>query len=269
MGMAIDTVLAFNTQAGAGAFPITLAAAAGDNLRVRSFREASKAYLETFVVQSNAVAQKFRITSALLHDNVTGLTFLPPENPAGFLTGRVVDIELQSQDTLLVQGSCAAAYTITAGLVIRYENIRGAEADLRTWPDIKSHVKFVKSVEGSLSAIAVGAWTDTLITNTEQQLHADYDYAVLGYVPSVAVGIIGVKGEATNNLRVCGPGMPSTLDITEYFIRMSELGGKPFIPVFNANDRNAFYVSSANGASLAGGAAEVSLIVAQLDTKLG
>jgi hypothetical protein len=267
MGLAVDSVLAFNTQVGAGAFPLALAAAPGDSLTVRSFRDPSKAYLQSIITQSNAGGMKWRVASPLLHDNVTGLTFKPAENPAAFLGGRKFDIELNSQDTLALSGQTGAAYTASMVLVNYYENVRGASAELRRWEDISGMIKYVKAIEVSLSAIAVGAWTDTAITNTENQIHADYDYAVLGYTTDTALCAIGVKGEATGNLRICGPGVTSTLDITEYFVRMAELMQRPFIPVFNGNDRSAFYVSACNGAAIGGGAAEVTLIVAQLASR--
>lgn len=79
MGRAVDTIGAFSTQAGAGAFPQTLAAVPGDSLIVRGVRGESKARIMAFITQSNAAAQKFRVLSPLLHDNVTGLTWIPPE----------------------------------------------------------------------------------------------------------------------------------------------------------------------------------------------
>jgi hypothetical protein len=267
MGVAYDTILAFSTQAGAAAFPTALAAAQGDNLTIRGTVGESKAYLEAFIAASNAGGQKFRVSSPLLHDNVTGLTFAGAENPAPFLLPAQTYVELNEQDTLSVSGSCAAATTITAGLVVRYPNIRGVQADLYHWRDIKDDIKFLKSIEVDLNAIAVGAWTDTVVTVTENQLHADASYAVLGYQTSQAIDIVGVKGIATGNLRYCGPGVATTLDISSYFIYQSEEGGDASIPVFQANDRNSFYVSAANHAAIGGAAASVYLLVAELKHK--
>lgn len=267
MGYAVDTVLAFSTQAAASAFPTALAATAGDSLVVRGTVGESVGNIEAILYGSNAAGQKMRVVSPLLHDNVTGLTFIPPENPAVFLIPPETSVEVKELDTLTVQGSCAAATTITAGIVIKYDNVRGTSADLYKWHDIKPDIARLKSVEVSLSAIAVGAWTDTLITNTENQLHADKSYAVLGYHVSTAVDIVGVKGIATGNLRMCGPGAAQTLDLSGYFVNMSLKDDVPYIPVFQANDRAAFNISAANHAAIAGGGAEVMLLVAELKTK--
>ena len=267
MGLAVDTVLAFSTQAGASAFPTALAATTGDSLLVRGTVGDTKAHLEGLIVASNAAGQKFRITSPLLHDNVTGLTFQPGENPAPFLLPVETEVELNELDTISAFGQCGAATTITMGLVIKYDNLRGTAADLYRWSDIRDDIKFLKSIEVSLSAVAVGAWTDTVITATENQLHADKSYAVLGYTVQPAVDIVGIKGIATGNLRMCGPGPNSSLDISAYFIYQSEMSNQPYIPVFQANDRAGVFVSAANHAAIAGGAAEVYLLVAELKTK--
>jgi len=266
-GRAVDTVLAFSTQAGAAAFPTALAATTGDSLVVRGTVGESKAHLMSMSTKSDAAGNKFRIASPLLHDNVTGLTWQANENPGLFLIPEYASVELNEQDTLSVFGQCGAATTISVALTIAYDNLRGTDADLYRWGDIEGDIKAIKSVEVDLSAIAVGAWTDTAITATENQLHADKSYAVLGYLCNPATLAIGVKGVATGNLRMCGPGFPSSLSSTDFFIEMSEYHRVPYIPVFQANDRTAFFVSAADSVARAGGAVVCSLIVAELKTK--
>lgn len=267
MGRAIDTVLAFSTQAAAAGFPTALAATTGDSLAIRSFDRAKKAYLQSVIYSSNAAGQKARVQSPLLHDNVTGLTWQPGEQPSQWMLPPEGAVELRPIDTLAAFGQCGAATTITMGLVNYYEDLDGVSANLFNWADIRGLITYIKSFEVDLNAIAVGAWTDTLITATENQLHADEYYAVLGYEVNPSVDIVGFKGSATGNLRVCGPGPVSSLDIAEYFITFSAKCGRPCIPVFNANDRFAFYVSAANHAAVGGGAASVYPIVAQLSRR--
>lgn len=263
MGRAIDTVLAFSTQGAAAAFPTALAATTGDSLSVRSFDRSKKAILQSLIYSAGGNV-KFRVASPLMHDNVTGLTFQPGEAPSQWMLPPEGAVELRPTDTLSVFGQIAAAGTITAALVNYYEDLDGVSASLFNWSDIRGLIRYIKSFEVDLAAVAVGAWTDTLITVTENQLHADEYYAILGYQVDPAVDIVGFKGSATGNLRVCGPGPVSSLDIAEYFITFSEKSKRPCIPVFNANDRTAFYVSAANHVAIGGGAASVYPIVAQL-----
>jgi hypothetical protein len=257
MGVAIDTVLGFSTQGAASPFPTALGTASGDSFTIRNFDSPATAKLES-IIYSAAGAQKVRVKSPMLHDNVTGITFEPAEIPSMHLFPR----------TLVVQGGIAAAGTIVGALSIYYSNLLGQSARLHSWADISGNIKNVKSVEVDLGAIAVGAWTDTLVNATEDQLHAHSDYAVLGYTPNTSVDVLGVKGQETGNLRICGPGNTQTLDLTEYFVAMSEQQGTPHIPVFNADNKGSFYVSAAHHAAVGGGAEHAYLILAELATRL-
>lgn len=260
---AIDTVAFFSTQGAAAPFPVALAAAPGDSLSVRNFPNGQTAMLEALIYSAGG-GQKVRVVSPNLHDNQTGLTFEPAEVPAQFLIPQDASVAVQANDQLSVYGGIAAAGTICGALQVYYSQLPGIQARLHSWGDISGNYRYIKSVEVDLGAIAVGAWTDTLVTATENQLHANKDYAVLGYQCSAATDVVGFKGSATGNLRVCGPGASSTLDITEYFVYMSERNGVPYIPVFNSDDRFAAYVSAFNHVAVGAGATHIYLILAEL-----
>lgn len=260
---AIDTVAFFATEGAAAAFPTALAAAPGDSLSIRNFPNGQTASLNALIYSAGG-SERVRIVSPNMHDNQTGLTFEPLEVPAQFLLPQDAAINVVANDTLAVYGGIAAAGTIAGALQVYYSQLPAISQRLHMWGDISGNVRYYKSVEVDLAAVAVGAWTDTLVTTTENQLHSNKDYAILGYQCNEAVDVVGVKGSATGNLRVCGPGASSTLDITEYFVRMSETQKTPYIPVFNSDDRQAFYVSAFNHAAIAGAAAHVYLILAEL-----
>jgi hypothetical protein len=262
---AIDTVGFFATEGAAAAFPTALAAAPGDSLSIRNFAAGQSASMNALIYSAGG-DQRARVVSPNMHDNQTGITFEPAEVPAQFLLPQESAVSVVANDTLSVYGGITAAGTIAGAMQIYYSKLPGIDARLHMWGDISGNVRYYKSVEVDLDAVAVGAWTDTLLTTTENQLHANKDYAVLGYQCSEAVDVVGVKGSATGNLRVCGPGASSTLDITEYFVFMSEMQKTPYIPVFNSDDRFAFYVSAFNHAAIAGAAAHVYLILAELIT---
>jgi hypothetical protein len=84
----------------------------------------------------------------------------------------------------------------------------------------------------------------------------------LGVEESAAVMCVGIKGVATGNLRVCAPGASPTLRLTDYFVYLSQVLNAPHIPVIQANDRAATFVSvAANTASVA---TNVFLVMARL-----
>jgi hypothetical protein len=260
---AIDTIGFFATAGAASPFPTALAAAPGDALAVRNFPAGQYAQIESLLYSAGG-GQRVRVTSPNLHDNQTGITFEPAEVPAAFLLAAPFSVGLQANDQLAVAGGIAAAGTIAGALGVYYSQLPGIQARLHSWGDIAGNIRYIKSIEVDLGAIAVGAWTDTLITVTENQLHANKDYAVLGYQSATALDVLGVKGSATGNLRVCGPGATTTLDLTEYFVYMSEENALPYIPVFNSDDRFAFYVSAFNHVAVGAGNAHVYLILAEL-----
>lgn len=264
MGTVLDTVLLDVHNAATSAIGLTAATAAtGDSLSVRSFKPTAYARLESLAVHASAGPRLARVISPRMHDNVTGITYQPAELPAQFLFPREVGEPLYSSDTLVVQLDAAASSDTVATLLVYYSDIDGSGADLRNWGDIRGRIRHVKVMEVAVTNSAtIGAWTDTKINTTEDQLHADAEYAVLGFQTSVALATMGIKGPSTSNYRICAPGATETLDLTEYFITMSEKHGTPHIPVFKANDRNNTFISTA--APTASATADVFAVLAEL-----
>lgn len=263
MGVAIDTVLidvhnALTTAIGLTAGTVTNS---GDSLSVRSFGS-GYARLEAVFTQGSG-AQQARIISPRLHDNVTGLTLDTAETPSEFNFPRDIGQPLYSSDTLAVSASAAASSDTLVALLNYYSSIDGIDASLLTWDQVKSRFINYKTIPVAVTASATpGTWVDTVITTTENQLKADYSYALLGFEQAAALAVVGLKGPATGNLRICAPGSTETLDITSYFVEMGQRLGVPHIPVFKANDRNNTFVSVASNA--ASTATTVTMICAQL-----
>lgn len=264
MGLAIDTVV------GHAANPSTTFTAVtfntGDSGTVRSFAPTDYAVLER-ISRAGTTSGAVRILSPLLHDNVRGITFTSAESPAVFLMPREQGERVYSQDTLTVEVTGGTAETDLAVLSIYYSNLTGTAARLHSWADIKPLYRHIKPLEVDVTNSAtVGAWTDTLITTTENQLYANTDYAVLGYVTDTACAVVGVKGNETGNLRICGPGTTATDDTSSYFVEWSEREGTPHIPVINSANSGSLYVSTAD--NTASTTPKVQLILCQLSSNL-
>lgn len=264
MGLAYDTVLVDVHNAATSAIGLTNGTVvAPDSLSVRSFDRPDWAKLLATTVQGSGT-RRARLISPRLHDNVTGLNWQTLESPSEFLFPSQVGQDLYSVDNMTMQLDAAASSDTIAGLHVYYKNLGGIDAQLKTYDDIKAHILGIKIQEVDVTSNATpGLWTDVVITTTDNQLKADYKYAVLGIEVSAALGLVGIKGPATGNLRACMPGASATFPMSEYFIRMGEKHGLPMIPVFKANDRaNTFVSVAANTASVA---ANVFLILAWLD----
>lgn len=253
MPLAIDTVLVDVHNTSTNPATLTNATAAnGDSLAIRSFKDSGKCTLENVYLQGSAGPRRFRLLSPRLHDNVTGISFQALENPTEFLISAELEQQMYSADQLVAQMDAAASSDTIAALSLYYTDAPGLAADLRTWDQVKNRIIDVKPVEVDCTASAtIGQWSDTLINTTENQLKANYEYAVLGFTGSAAFCAIGIKGPATSNLRICIPGASPTLRLTDYFIFQSLQGNRPYIPVIQANDRAATYISVASATASA------------------
>lgn len=252
MGLAIDTVLLDVHNAATTAIGLTAATAAtGDSLTVRSFKDNGSAWLENVYLQGASAPRRVRVLSPRLHDNVTGLSFQALENPTEFLLAAQLQQAMYSADQLVVQMDAAGSSDTVAALSMYYTDAPGLSANLYTWDQIRNRIIDIKPVEVDITCSAtIGQWSDTAITATENQLKADYEYACLGFTGSAALLTVGIKGPCTSNLRTCIPAASPTLRLTDYFIYQAETSGRPYIPVFNANDRaNTFISAAANTAS--------------------
>lgn len=263
MGLCIDTVAGQVTNSVA----LTgISLASGDTLTVRSFPPSARAFIEA-VIHKGGQSVTTRILSPQLHDNVRGLTFISAQAPTQFNLPQEVGQPLTSQDALIVQGLSGAANSSVFGVVNYYTDLPGASARLHSWGDIQGLIKSIKPLEvDCTSSATIGAWSDTLVTATENLLHANTDYAVLGYQCDVAVGLVGIKGADTSNYRICGPGSVLQDTTTDYFTEMGIRHNVPHIPVFNAANAGSTFVSVIDNA--ASTAVKVSLILAELSQNL-
>lgn len=265
MGLALDTVLVdlHNTATTAAGLTAGTVTNSGDSLGVRYFKDGYAGLLNV-MLQGSSAPRRARIISPRLHDNVTGISWQALESPTEFMYPADWMQPLYANDVLTVQLDAAASSDTVAALQVYYSNLQGVNAELKTWAEIKPHIVNIKPVEvDCTSSGTIGTWVDTVITTTENQLKANYNYALLGFVESANLLCVGLKGPDTGNLRICCPAASPTLKTSDYFVYLNQQYGIPTIPVFNANNRFATYISvAANTASVS---SNVFPILAQLD----
>ena len=265
MGLALDTVVTSAVNPGAGPASFT-ATTSGDSLTVRNFAPSDYARL-LMIARRGATSGFFRVRSPLLHDNVRGYMFTTGETPSLHAMPAEIAQPLIAQDALIAEGSGGAAETDLGILGIFYSNLLGAAARLHMRGDFASLVKSMKPITVAVTSSAtIGAWTDTVITTTEDLTHANTDYAVLGYISSVALGWVAIKGIDTGNLRVGGPGSVNVEDTSNHFLWQSFLHQLPLIPVINSANKGGTFVSVVDSA--ASTAATITLITAELSQQL-
>lgn len=258
-----DVVLAQVTNSVALA---NVTVAPGDSLTVRSFSPPATAYLDDIIVKGGQSVTA-RLTSPYLHDTTRGITVISAQAPSVRTLSRYGSQQLSSQDAMGLQALSGAANSTMVALLNYYTDLGASDARLHSWGDIAGLVGDIKPVEVDAAASAtIGAWNDTIITTTENLLRANTDYAVLGYIVDVAVGVVALKGQDTGNLRVGGPGSLLSFATSEYFVDKSNATGRPYIPVINAANVNNTVVSLGDNA--ASTAVKVQLQLAELSQNL-
>lgn len=261
MGLAADTIQ--GTASNPGTTLTTVTIASGDSVNVRSFPPTAKAWLH-FISRQGTTAGAVRVFSPRLHDASKGLTFFPNETPvsASLLPPQSFQ-PLYTLDALTIQVSGGTSETDAVALGIYYTDLPGEDAKLKNLSDIAPLIVNIKSIEVDVTQGSTAfAWVDTKVNNTEDLLKGTKWYAVLGYDTDTVALAIGVKGPETGNLRNAGPGPTLVYSTTDHYARMSFWHQMAFVPVFNAANRNGYFVSTCQLAT--GGTTKVSLIVAEL-----
>lgn len=238
----------------------------GDSLSVRNFAPPDTAYLQSFD-REDATAGVYRVRSPRLHDNVKGVHIATSENPTLFGIPAYNNQQLFAQDTLIIEGIGSASTYSLATMGIFYTNLPGSGARQHMWGDFSNQIAYLETIEVACSSAATaGNWQDTVITTTEDLTKANTDYALLGYTVDTFVGAVAIKGADTSNFRIGGPGRVATEWTADYFVKQSNMSGRPCIPVFNSANKNNTYVSIADIATSK--TTNVTLYLACLSTNL-
>ena len=267
MGAALETIAGHSTgQTGVTTFAAATMAS-GDSLVIRNFPAANPAYLMN-VLWEDAEAGCVRLRSPLLHDNVKGIHVSLSETPSGWSLGIPGVQPLKPQDSLILEQSGVGTDVSQYGISIYYTNLPGAAARLHNYGDFKGMIKSIVTVD--VLAVCTGsptAWTDTAINVTDNLLHANTDYAVIGIFSSVATGIVAIKGIDTGNLRMGTSGTTRVYENSEYFVRLSERSGLPCVPIINAANAPSTYVSAIDVTTPASN--NCTVVLAELGTNTG
>lgn len=266
---AIDTIASFQTTVGSTFAEGVMAS--GDSSAIRNFPDAAQARLVAAYSDHVGGTRDWRIRSPLLHDTTQGIRFIPGQSPAIQLLPPQVSQELHAQDDLTLEFSTLAATGKALGaLLIYYSQLPGVMARLFNPGDVFGLVKAIKPVlvTPASGANTAGAWFDSLLTDDEDLLHANVDYAVLGIVTDVALAAVAIKGIDTGNLRIGVPGILDTKVTSDYFVQLSLALGLPCIPVINAANAKGVQVSIISAAATTA-VANVQVILAELAQNLG
>lgn len=264
MGVAIQTVAGVAVNPGATFTAVTVNT--GDSFNPANFALTDQGFLHQ-LIRGAATAGAARLISPRLADAVRPIELHTDIVQSRLLLPRRTGQPVYPADVITAQLTGGTAETDVLAATYYYSNLPGIAARLHMWADLAGLVRNIKTIQVAVTNSAtIGAWTDTVLTTTENLIKADSDYAVLGYTTDTALTAIGIKGPDTGNFRICDTGSDFSDDTAEVFINNSERHGLPWIPVFAANNRAATFVSTiVNTASTT---ANISLICAELSQRV-
>jgi len=276
MGLALETIVGYNGNLTGSTTFDALTAGTGNSFTVRSYLDGTAAYLEDVFAADDDSAFQLSIKSPRMHDNVKGMLFagtnLSTTNeqvflPQWLMPGYSIQ-RLYSTDVLSVTANGTAADVFCAAFNIRYENLGGVNARLYDWPTVQPLiVNKVGILTAPVPSGTAGNWGAGYVLNSgDNRLHADTDYAILGYTTSRTVVAVSINGIDLGNLNVGGPGGPSATETGDFFVDCSVRYGIPHIPVINSNNAGGITVQIAD--ILTSGTPNVTIQMAQLSQKL-
>jgi hypothetical protein len=273
MGAALQVILAVKQNLTGGGFE-NLTPGDGDSFTVRAFEDGSRAFIEEIWGLDSASAAQLSIKSPRMHDQTRGILLAIPDGSAGFapveepshLLPGYLQQEVYQSDALSVQVSGTAADDVLAAFLVRYDNLRGADASLHAWGEVWP---LVKNLVGVLVQPTNGNGdygTPVAINSVDDRLKADTDYAILGAVTDVATGLIAISGPDFSNYRIGMPGKIDPEDGGSFFVDLSNKYQIPHIPVFNANNKGNTMVTTADATT--GGSPNITILMAELSARL-
>lgn len=246
MGKALEVITGFVTAPGTTFTPWTLAS--GNSLTVRNAPIDSRVlFLQAWA--DNQVAGTLRVKSPRLHDNVQGIrmgiaaTTVQPLLPYRFMQ------RLVPQDLLTVEqtGSGTGGDIESGSLLLWYDDLSGVQGRFTDPATLMARMKNIMTVENTLTLGTAGGYSGEEAIDAEfDQLKANTDYAILGYVVSADAVTVRWRSSDFGNLGVGGPGDTDGRDYTRnWFLELSKLYEMPLIPVFNSANKGATLVDGA------------------------
>jgi len=245
MGKALELITGIVTAPGATATNLTMAS--GNSLTVRNAAPSSKIKLVN-MWSFNATVGISRLRSPQLHDNVQGIRYrVPVGGPQPYMTYGNMQ-KLMAQDTLQSDLTGGGAGEIdTSCLLVAYDDLPGVAGTFISSDEMRQRVVNMVTVENTIAAGILGNYSGQEAINAEfDLLHANTDYAIVGYVVNVACAAVRWLSSDFGNLGLGGPGNLVEKALTaNWFDVISRKSGMPLIPVFNSANASSVLIDVA------------------------
>lgn len=240
-----------------GAFE-ALAPGTQDSATFFNIPQGSGAYLAEIWAVDNASACELSLTASRFHDQTFGLRLAVPSgatlapttrpslvSPAGY------DQPIFPSDVLSIQANGTAGDNVNVTGLLYYPNLPGIAGRYASPAFVRGAMKNLVGVRVSPTSGA-GNWGATVALNSVTNLlHANTDYAVLGFTAQTPIAALAIQGIDTGNLRVGGPVLAAPEHDAFLFADLSDKYGQALIPVINSNNAGAINIQAAHTSAAA------------------
>jgi hypothetical protein len=264
-------VLNFYNQDLGGTTAVALTPGTGDSGTFFNVPIGSVAWLGEAWALNSAHVGEIYFTASRFHDQVFGIrcsvpaaTSLAPSGGMSKLFGVGIDQPIFPSDVMTVSAIGQDDDKVNVTVVAYYQNIPGIDARLATYEDVKARGWNQVGIKVTLTP-GSGNWgTGVALNSSDNRLHANTDYAVLGFNSQAALSAVGISGIDTGNLRTGGPVLASAEHDENLFVDFARAYDAALIPVINSNNAGNTYLYAAGPGN---SAVVVDVMLVELDRR--
>jgi hypothetical protein len=227
----------------AGTANEALAPGTGDTNTFFNVPQGSKAYLAEVWAVNNASPMDLSLVASRFHDQQSGIVYKVVDGcdaraarapDAAQLAGyRPADFPVRRAHGAGGRHRSRRRERDARSLLRRHSGHRGP---LR---DVRSVVAAAGNQVGIRSTLTAGAgqWGSTVALNaSDNRLHANRDYAVLGFTAEAPLAAVAIQGVDVGNLRAGGPVLADGGHDGSLFVDFAKAYNAALIPVINSNN---------------------------------
>lgn len=258
MPAGLQVVSFFKQNLTGGAFE-ALTAATGDSDTFFNVPSDSLPFLAEVWAADDASPAFISLHGTRFHDQQIGMqgnipdgSTLSPPGRASLISPAGVDQRIYPSDVLTVSANGTAKDNVNVTVVLYYPNLPGISARLASWDAIKANILYIHGVAVALTPGAGNYGSTVALNSGQNDLHANKDYALLGFTSDTPYSSVFVQGIDTGNLRVGGPVIADPDHDAYLFKDLSQAYNTPLIPIVNANNAGNLLLAAANHTATAG-----------------
>ena len=255
MPAGLQTITAFKQNLTGGGFE-ALTPGTGDSFTFFNVPQGTAAFLGEVWAVDDASPCEVSLKATRFHDQLFGIRSAVPDGSTLAPANRAVDVSpdgidqpIYPSDILDVEVSGTAADNVNVTLVLYYPDLPGINARLATAGFVKSAGVNQVGINVTLTP-GSGDYGSTVALNaSDNRLHANRDYAVLGFTSQGPLASVTIQGIDTGNLRVGGPVLADPDHDATLFLDLALAFNLPLVPIINSNNAGNVLLQAADPAA--------------------